>query len=63
MDATEWPRAGLDDDALVRCLGRTLTRTDPAPEWLRDAACELFAWRTIDAELTELLRAAPAVAE
>jgi HAMP domain-containing protein len=53
----------MDDDALVRCLGRTLTRTDPAPEWLRDAACELFAWRTIDADLTELLRATPAVAE
>ena len=53
----------MDDDALVRCLGRTLAYVDPAPEWLRDAACELLAWRTVDAELTELLRAAPAAAE
>lgn len=63
MDATEWPRSGMDDDALVRCLGRTLAGVDPAPEWLRDAACELLTWRTFDAELIELLGAAPAVAE
>jgi hypothetical protein len=63
VDATDWPRSGLDDDALVRRLGTALAGIDPAPEWLRDTACELLTWRTVDAELRELLRAAPAVAE
>jgi hypothetical protein len=53
----------MDDDAVVRRLGKTLAGIDPAPEWLCEAACELLAWRTFDAELSELLRAAPAVAE
>jgi hypothetical protein len=63
VDATECPGPGMDDDALVRRLGKTLAGIDPAPEWLCEAACELLAWRTFDAELSELLRAAPAVAE
>jgi hypothetical protein len=53
----------MGDDALVRRLGKTLAGIDPAPEWLCEAACELLAWRTFDADLSELLRAAPAVAE
>ena len=63
MDATECPAAGMDDDALIRRIGRTFAELDPAPRWLCEAACELLPWRTFDAELTELLRAAPAVAE
>ena len=63
MDTTECPGSGLDDDALVRRLGRTLTVIDPAPEWLCETACELLAWRTFDVEVSELLHAAPAAAE
>jgi hypothetical protein len=63
VDATECPGSGLDDDALVRRLGRTLAVIDPAPGGLCETACELLAWRTFDAELSELLHAAPAVAE
>jgi hypothetical protein len=53
----------MDDDALVRRLGRTLAGIDPAPGWLNDTARELLTWRTFDAEVSELLSAAPAVAE
>jgi hypothetical protein len=63
MEAPECGGSGMDDDALVRGLGRTLAGIDPAPRWLAETACELYAWRTVDAELSELLRAAPAAAE
>jgi hypothetical protein len=48
-------------DEVVSCLGRALAVCDPPPEELREVASELFTWRTVDAELAELLRApAPA---
>jgi hypothetical protein len=49
--------SGVVDDALVDRLGRTLGIADPAPPGLQQTACELLAWRTIDADLADLLRA------
>ena len=52
-------RCGGDD--LEGRLGRAIAATDPAPPGLELVACELFTWRTVDADLEELLRApAPA---
>ena len=48
-----------DDDDLEGRLGRAIA--DPAPPGLELVAYELFTWRTVDAELEELLQApAPA---
>jgi hypothetical protein len=62
MNADERAARREDDDALVDRLGRTLGIVDPAPPWLKQAACELLGWRTIDADLADLLRAADASA-
>jgi hypothetical protein len=43
-------------DALVDRLGRTLAIADPAPPELQQTARQLLAWRTIDADLADLLR-------
>ena len=50
MDATE-------DEVLAARLGRTLAVADPAPPALREAAYQLLTWRTVDAELADLLDA------
>jgi len=50
------------DHALEDRLGKALAAADPAPPALAQTAYELFTWRTVDAELAELLRA-PAAAE
>jgi hypothetical protein len=52
---------GCGGDVLEERIGRALADTDPVPPALQPAAYELFTWRTVDAELAELLRApAPA---
>jgi hypothetical protein len=59
MDVQDHTARRTDDDALMSCLGRLLA--DPAPPELRRLARELYTWRTVDAELADLLRApAPA---
>jgi hypothetical protein len=57
MDAHTRTAPGADDETLVGRLGRTLALTDPAPPDLQRTACELLVWRTVDAELADLLRA------
>lgn len=49
-------RYGGDDDLEGR-LGGALAAADPAPPGFELVACELFTWRTVDAELRELLQA------
>lgn len=50
-----------EDGALLERLARVLATVEPARPGLRQAACELQTWRTVDAELAELLDA-PAAA-
>jgi hypothetical protein len=47
--------AGLDDDALLDLVGRALAGTDPVPAAVIAAAIGAETWRTIDAELAELV--------
>jgi len=52
-----------DDDVMLQRLRKLLTDVDPAPPGLQEAADQLLTWRTVDAELAELLRTpAPATA-
>ena len=61
MDVQDHAARRTDDDALAGCIGRALAVADPAPPDLQQTAQQLFTWRTVDAELSELLRApAPA---
>jgi hypothetical protein len=55
MNAGE--RATADAD-LIRAVGAMLARVDAPPPCLDETVNGLLAWRTVDAELTELLRAA-----
>ncbi|WP_369139059.1 hypothetical protein [Modestobacter versicolor] len=43
------------DDELVRALARAVAVHDPVPPALLDFAREAFTWRTVDAELAELV--------
>ena len=46
-----------DDDATTEAELRTLfAHMDPVPQLLDDAARAAFTWRTVDAELAELMR-------
>ena len=45
----------MDDDATLEELRALFTRTDPVPERLDEAARSAYTWRTIDAELAELM--------
>src|SRR3954447_12070309 len=45
----------MDDDATLEELRALLTRMDPVPDRLDEAARAAFTWRTIDAELAELM--------
>ncbi len=49
------PVDSLDDDALVALLGRALAIADPPPERVTSGAKAAFTWRTIDAELAEIV--------
>lgn len=56
MDARDdAARCGGDD--LEGRLGTAIAAADPAPPGLELVAYELFTWRTVDAELEELLQA------
>jgi hypothetical protein len=43
------------DEALLERVARVLAALEPDPPESQDAACKLLTWRTVDAELTELL--------
>lgn len=43
------------DDELLGLLGQALATADPVPEHVLDGARAAFTWRTIDAELAELV--------
>jgi hypothetical protein len=60
MDQTGRTAGGASNEALLDRLGRTLAALDPAPACLETSARQLLAWRTVDAELAELLRAGAA---
>lgn len=44
-----------DDDALLSLLGRAIAAADPVPEHVTAGARAAFTWRTIDAELAEIV--------
>ncbi|MBB5790940.1 carboxypeptidase-like regulatory domain-containing protein [Jiangella mangrovi] len=45
----------VDDDRLVDRLREVIEATDPPPQRLIEVAKASFAWRTVDAELAELI--------
>src|SRR3954470_2494744 len=45
----------MDDEATLAELRQLFTRVEPVPERLQEAARAAFTWRTIDAELAELM--------
>ena len=47
--------SAYDDDRLLDLLTRALSQADPVPEHVVEAARASFTWRTIDAELAELV--------
>jgi hypothetical protein len=49
-----------DDAALMGRVTMVLTGLDPAPPSLEGNARRLLSWRTVDAELAELVRDGPA---
>jgi hypothetical protein len=49
------PKTHDPDDQLLAELGVALDATDPVPERFVEAAKQTFTWRTIDAELAELV--------
>ena len=46
----------MNDEAVFEELRELIARTDPVPERLNEAARGAFTWRTIDAELAELMQ-------
>lgn len=46
----------MDDEAIFEELRGLIARADPVPERLDEAARAAFTWRTIDAELAELMQ-------
>jgi hypothetical protein len=46
----------MDDEAVFEELRGLVARADPVPERLQEAARIAFTWRTIDAELAELMQ-------
>ena len=46
----------MNDEAVFAELHDLIARTDPVPERLDEAARAAFTWRTIDAELAELMQ-------
>lgn len=55
MSADGFDPRGLDDEQLLDLLGRTLAATDPVPDGVIAGALGAETWRTIDAELAELV--------
>jgi len=54
-DRQTQPGESLGDDELVDLLTRALHHADPVPEHVLDGARAAFTWRTIDAELAEMV--------
>jgi len=52
-----------DEQTLERDLRLAVERFDPVPAYLIERATAMFTWRTIDAELPELVFDSPAAAE
>ena len=52
-----------DDAALLCRLGRVLAAVDPAPPSLEQNARRLLSWRSVDAELAEVLGTGPAATD
>ena len=46
----------MNDEALFDDLRGLFARADPVPERVQEAARAAFTWRTVDAELAELMR-------
>jgi len=46
----------MNDEAIFEELRALIARTDPVPERLDEAARAAYTWRTIDAELAELMQ-------
>ena len=46
----------MDDEAVFDDLRELFARADPVPERCNEAARAAFTWRTLDAELAELMR-------
>jgi hypothetical protein len=55
MERAQTPPPDPADDALVADLRRVLALVDPVPEHVRLAARWAIEWRTLDAELAELV--------
>jgi hypothetical protein len=49
------PLDTMSDDDLVALLGLALATADPVPEHVLEGARAAYTWRTIDAELAELV--------
>ncbi len=49
------PGQWTDDDMLLAELGAALAAADPLPDQLASQLKELYTWRTVDAELAELI--------
>ncbi|WP_211357291.1 hypothetical protein [Nocardioides rubriscoriae] len=52
-DQTPWDE--LDDDELMAALAQAVAEAGAVPDRRREAARAAFSWRTVDAELAELL--------
>ena len=46
----------MDDETMMEELRGLVGRVDPVPELVDEAARAAFTWRTVDAELAELMR-------
>jgi hypothetical protein len=51
----EIPEAQMQETQILDTLGRALRHTDPVPISVTEAGKAAFTWRTIDAELAELV--------
>lgn len=55
MKGKGWDMEAMTDDELLAALGRALREADPVPGPVTEFAKAGFGWRTIDAELAELV--------
>ncbi len=55
LDEAGLDEAGLDDTGLEEELRALAARLEPVPDRLMQAAVDAYAWRTVDADLAELV--------
>lgn len=55
MNNEGWDIETMTDDELLATLGRALREADPVPSQVTEFAKAGYGWRTIDAELAELV--------